>query len=45
MANLPLNSMQESPCPFDDSMMAQVKETWLKAMELVISGMSQLEGH
>jgi hypothetical protein len=36
MANLPLNSMQESPYPFDGSMVAQVKGTWLKAMELVI---------
>ena len=36
MANLPLNSMQQSPYLFDDSMVAQVKGAWLKAMELVI---------
>ena len=36
MANFPLNSMQQPPYPFDDSMVAQVKGTWLKAMELVI---------
>jgi hypothetical protein len=43
MANLSLNSMQEPPCLFDDSVI-QVKGTWLKLMEIVISGMRQLEG-